>query len=175
MHRPPAQSNVEDSTQLRRRWFVPALAFAVMICALLVGAPAFAELPPDVDAVAEHMAFLGYQCERKEDRLECQHAQNVNTAVRGLQGGTLLIAFLIAEDAAKAPDKRLEMLELVNTMNANSTTVIFFLDEDGDLGASTWFPSRYDKATFGRILERWNTDIREALQRDPVRSRALLR
>lgn len=148
---------------------------AAILALGLAGAPASAELPPDVDAVNEHMAFLGYQCERLPDRLQCTHPQNVNTQVRGLQGGTLLIAFLVAEDAAKAPDKRLEVLELVNTMNANSTTVIFFVDKDGDLGASTWFPGRYDKATFGQLIERWNTDIREALQRDPERSRALLR
>jgi len=151
------------------------LRIAGVVLALPAAGPAAAELPPDVDAVAEHMAFLGYQCQRKDDRLECQHPQNVNMAVRGLQGGTLLIAFLLAEDAAKAPDKRLEVLEQVNTMNANSTTVIFFVDKDGDLGASTWFPGRYDKATFGQMMERWNTDIREALQRDPERSRALLR
>jgi hypothetical protein len=137
--------------------------------------PAAADPPPDVDAVAEHMGFLGYQCQRKDDRLECQHPQNVNVAVRGLQGGTLLISYLRAEDAAKAPERRLEVLELVNTMNANSTSVIFFVDQDGDLGASSWFPGRYDKATFGQMMERWNTDIREALQRDPERSRALLR
>lgn len=152
-----------------------AAATLVLACLLGPVPPSSAELPPDVDRVAEHMAFLGYRCERKEDRLECQHAQNVNMAVRGLQGGTLLIAFLLTEDAAKAPDRREDVLELVNTMNANSTSVIFFIDKDGDLGASTWFPGRYDKTTFGQVMERWNTDIREALQRDPERSRALLR
>jgi hypothetical protein len=150
---------------------------ALLAVAALAGAapPAAADLPPDVDAVAEHMGFLGYRCERVPDRLQCEHPQNVNTQLRGLQGGTLLIAFLAAEDAAKAPERRLEVLELVNTMNANSTSVIFFVDKDGDLGASTWFPGRYEKAHFGQMLERWNTDIREALQRDPERSRALLR
>jgi hypothetical protein len=153
----------------------PTVLLLTPLVLTLLGSPARADLPPDVDAVAQHMAFLGYQCERLPDRLECKHPQNVNMQVRGLQGGTLLITYLAAEDAAKAPDKRLSVLELVNTMNANSTTVIFFVDKDGDLGASTWFPGAYDKATFGQMLERWNTDIREAVQRDPEGSRALLR
>jgi hypothetical protein len=146
-----------------------------LVFGLVAASPAAAQLPPDVDAVAEHLALLGYQCERKPDGLQCRHEQNVNTNVRGVQGGTLLITYFATEDAAKAPERRLGVLELVNTMNANSASVIFFIDGDGDLGASTWFPGRYDKTRFGQIVERWNTDLREALQRDPEASRALIR
>ena len=142
---------------------------------LLANAPAAAELPPDVVAVAEHMALLGYQCEQRLESLQCRHPQHVNTNVRGVQGGTLLITYFATEEASKAPARRLEVLELVNTMNANSASVIFFIDPEGDLGASTWFPGGYEKARFGQIIERWNLDLREALQRDPERSRALIR
>jgi hypothetical protein len=152
-----------------------ALRPALFACALLAAGSAAAELPPDVDAVAEHMGFLGYQCERTEAALQCRHAQHVNTQLRTVQGGTLMITYFATEDASKAPEKRLEVLELVNAMNANSASVIFFIDADGDLGASTWFPGGYEKARFGKIVERWNLDLREALQRDPERSRALIR
>jgi hypothetical protein len=146
-----------------------------LAAAALAATPAAAEPPPDVDAVAGHLALLGYQCQRKADRLDCQHAQNVNMSVRGLQGGLLFISFLATEDAAKTPEQRAGVLDFVNTMNANSTMVIFFIDKDGDLGASAWSPARYDRTTFGQLIERWNTDIREALQRDPDRARALIR
>jgi hypothetical protein len=147
----------------------------VLACILLLAAPARAELPPDADAVFEHLGFLGYQCERKTDGLQCRHEQHVNVNVRGVQGGTLLVAYFATEDAAKDPARRLEVLEWVNTMNANSASVIFFVDGDGDLGASTWFAGGYDKTRFGQVVERWNVDLREALQRDAERSRALIR
>jgi len=149
------------------------LACAVLACAL--SAPAAAEPLPDADAVAEHLSLLGYQCQRKAERLDCQHAQNVNMSVRGLQGGLLFISFLATEESSKAPEQRAGVLDFVNTMNANSTMVIFFIDKEGDLGASAWSPASYDRLTFGRLIERWNTDIREALQRDPERARALIR
>jgi hypothetical protein len=151
----------------------PALACVLLACAL--AAPASGEPPPDADAVAEHLALLGYECARKPDRIDCKHAQNVNMSVSGIQGGLLFISYLATEDAAKAPDARAGVLDFVNTMNANSTMVIFFIDKEGDLGASAWTPARYDRLTFGRLVERWNTDIREALQRDPERARALIR
>lgn len=146
-----------------------------IVVALAVVLLAAAELPADADAIAEHMAFLGYQCERKPDAIHCTHPQLVNTNVRGLGGGTMLVTYFATEDTAKKPEARLGVLELVNTMNANSASVIFFIDGEGDLGASTWFPGRYDMGRFGQTLERWNTDLRDALQRDPERSRALIR
>jgi len=152
-----------------------ALALASLALIPLLAAPAAAELPPDADAVAEHMAFLGYQCDRSPSGLQCRHDQHVNVNVRGIQGGTLLVTYFATEDAAKAPERRLGVLELVNTMNAHSASVIFFIDDDGDLGASTWFPGGYEKTRFGQIVERWNLDIREALQRDPEASKALIR
>lgn len=153
----------------------PTLRAALVTAAVLVAGNAAAELPADADAIAEHMGFLGYQCERKPDAVHCTHPQLVNTNVRGLAGGTMLITYFATEDAAKRPEARLGVLEFVNTMNANSGSVIFFIDAEGDLGASTWFAGGYDKARFGQTLERWNTDLRDALQRDPERSRALIR
>jgi hypothetical protein len=153
-----------------------SLRIALSLAAVLLAAgPAAAELPADADAIAEHLAFLGYQCERKPDAIHCTHPQLVNTNVRGLAGGTMLITYFATEDTAKKPEARLGVLEFVNTMNAHSASVIFFIDGEGDLGASTWFPGRYDKGRFGQTLERWNTDLRDALQRDPERSRALIR
>ena len=87
----------------------------------------------------------------------------------------LAVVGLMALIGQIAPDARAGVLDFVNTMNANSTMVIFFIDKEGDLGASAWTPARYDRLTFGRLVERWNTDIREALQRDPERARALIR
>lgn len=65
-------------------------------------------------------------------------------------------------------------LELVNEFNLNSVPVNFFIDTNRNLGASAWFPGRYDEATFAALLEHWNS-IQEAFQRDPERTRALLR
>jgi hypothetical protein len=155
---------------------IRALGSCALLAACLAATPApAAELPPDAEEVAKHLEFLGYQVTRKPDRLEAAHDQHVNLGVQGLKGGTLLIAFLATEDAAKDPARRGEILELVNGFNKNSTLVIFFLDADGDLGASAWQPGGYDKATFGALIDRWNIDIREAIQSDPERSRALLR
>jgi hypothetical protein len=149
---------------------------ALVLAASLLAVPAPAgELPPDSEEVAKHLEFLGYRVTRKPDRLEAEHDQHMNLAVQGHKGGTLLISFLATEDAAKDPARRGEILELVNDFNRNSTLVIFFLDSDGDLGVSAWQPGGYDKAAFGALLDRWNIDIREAVQRDPERSRALLR
>lgn len=153
----------------------PPLRAALAACALLAAGPASAEPPPDAGALAEHMALLGYECQRTATALQCRHPQHVNVQLRGLQGGTLLVTYFATEEASKVPARRLEVLELVNAMNADSASVIFFIDAEGDLGASTWFPGPYDRARFGQILERWNLDLREALQRDPERSRALIR
>jgi len=152
-----------------------ALAMTPLALLPLLASPAAADPPPDADAIAEHMGFLGYQCDRKPVGLHCRHEQHVDVSVRGIQGGTLLVTYFATEDAAKAPERRLGVLELVNTMNAHSASVIFFIDGEGDLGASTWFPGGYDRTRFGQILERWNVDLREALQRDPEASKALIR
>lgn len=97
------------------------------------------------------------------------------TALLLAPAATLFVTFLTTEDAAKAPGRRHQVLELVNSFNNESVLVNFFLDEDGDLGASAWYPGPYDKAIFGALVDRWNSDIKEALQRDPEKSRALIR
>src|SRR5690606_30412990 len=74
-----------------------ALALASLALIPLLAAPAAAELPPDADAVAEHMAFLGYQCDRSPSGLQCRHDQHVNVNVRGIQGGTLLVTYFATE------------------------------------------------------------------------------
>jgi hypothetical protein len=143
---------------------------------LLAIAPAVSAEPlPDIDAITEHLKFFGYEIVKKDDdRLECSHPQLVNFNVKALRGGTLFVTFFTTEPDAKKPERRKDVLELVNEYNQNSVLVNFFIDGDGDLGASAWFPGRYEKATFGALVDRWNADIREALQRDPERSRALI-
>jgi hypothetical protein len=144
--------------------------------ALLAAAPfASAEELKDADAIVKHLEFFGYTVERKPDHLQASHPQNVNFNVKPLRGGTLFITFFSTEDAAKDPAQRAGVLELVNAFNVNSVLVNFFIDADGDLGASAWFPGAYDKTTFGALVDRWNSDIKEALQRDPEKSRALIR
>ena len=143
--------------------------------AVVIAAAAHAEPLPDADAITKHLEFFGYTVAAKDDgHLECQHPQLVNFNVKPLRGGTLFVTFFATEPDAKKPERRKDVLELVNEFNANSVLVNFFIDADGDLGASAWFPGRYDKPTFGALVDRWNADIREALQRDPERSKALI-
>ena len=150
-------------------------ALAVLLALCTVAAAVRAEPLPDVDAIVKHLEFFGYDVGKKDDgHLECTHAQLVNFNVKPLRGGTLFVTFFSTEPDAKKPERRKDVLELVNEYNQNSVLVNFFIDGDGDLGASAWFPGRYDKATFGALVDRWNADIREALQRDPERSRALI-
>ena len=145
------------------------------VAALVATAPASAELPANADAIREHLAFFGYTVTPKEDRLEAAHPQNVNFNVRALRGGTLFITYFPIEDDAKKPENRASVLDLVNTFNENAVLVNFFIDKDGDLGASAWYPGPYQKEVFGALVDRWNSDIKEALQRDPEKSRALLK
>jgi hypothetical protein len=155
---------------LRLVSFVLAATFAILLTP-----PARAEVLADAKPITEHLQFFGYTVSEKEGRLEAEHPQNVNFNVKALRGGTLFITYFPTEDAAKAPAQRQQTLELINDFNVNSVLVNFFLDADGDLGASAWYPGAYEKATFGSLVDRWNSDIKEALQRNPEKSRGLLR
>lgn len=146
---------------------------ALLVLAMAVAV--HAEPLPDIDAIANHLEFHGYEVTKtSEGHLECKHAQLVNFNVKPLRGGTLFVTFFTTEAESKSPARRKDVLELVNEFNQNSVLVNFFVDADGDLGASAWFPGKYDKPTFGALVDRWNSDIREALQRNPERSRALI-
>lgn len=153
------------------------LAVLGLACVALATAPlaARAEELADADTIAKHLEFFGYKVVAKEGHLEAEHPQNVNFNVKPLRGGTLFLTYFPTEDATRSAAGRKDALELVNEFNLNSVLVNFFIDKDGDLGASAWFPARYEKATFGALVERWNSDIQEAFQRDPERTRALLR
>lgn len=155
---------------MRMRCIVSSLAIA-----LLVAAPVSAELPADVDAITKHLEFFGYKVANKGDHLEAEHPQNVNFNVRAIRGGTIFITYFPTEDDAKKPENRQSVLELINGFNENSVLVNFFIDKDGDLGASAWYPGPYQKEVFGLLVDRWNSDVKENLQRDPEKSKALLR
>lgn len=157
------------SFRSRSLLFVAVLAFGM-------ASAAAAEELADAKAITEHLQFFGYTVEAKEEgRLEASHPQNVNFNVKPLRGGTLFITYFPTEDDAKSPARRQDVLELINDFNLNSVLVNFFFDGDGDLGASAWYPGAYEKATFGALVDRWNSDIKEALQRNPEKSKALLR
>lgn len=148
---------------------------SLIALALSLALPASAELPGDVDAITKHLEFFGYKVSNKGDRLEAEHPQNVNFNVRAIRGGTIFITYFPTEDDAKKPENRESVLELINGFNENSVLVNFFIDKDGDLGASAWYPGPYQKEVFGLLVDRWNSDVKENLQRDPEKSKALLR
>lgn len=148
---------------------VLAFLFAVAIAPI-----AFAEELADADVIAKHLEFFGYTVERSPEGLKATHPQNMNFMVKPLRGGTLFITYITTEADAKKPENRAGVLDFVNEFNNNSVLVNFYLDKDGDLGASAWYPGPYEKTTFGALVDRWNSDIKEALQRDPERSKALI-
>jgi hypothetical protein len=153
------------------------LAILGLVFAALAAAPlsARAEELADADTIAKHLEFFGYKVVTKDGGIQAEHPQNVNFSVKPLRGGTLFLTYFPTEDATRSAAGRKDTLELVNDFNQNSVLTNFYIDKDGDLGASAWFPGRYEKATFGALVERWNSDIQEAFQRDPERTRALLR
>jgi Putative bacterial sensory transduction regulator len=154
------------------RLVILGLVFVALAAAPLT---ARAEELADSDTIAKHLEFFGYKVVAKDGDLQAEHPQNANFSVKPLRGGTLFLTYFPTEDATRSAAGRKDTLELVNDFNQNSVLVNFFIDKDGDLGASAWFPGRYEKATFGALVERWNSDIQEAFQRDPERTRALLR
>lgn len=146
----------------------------LVACVLLAPLGARSEPLADAEAIAKHLEFFGYTVERAPDAVRATHPQNANFQVKPLRGGTLFVTFITTEAEAKSPAKRAEVLEWVNDLNNHSVLVNFFVDKDGDLGASAWYPGPYEKTTFGALVDRWNSDIKESLQRDPERTRALI-
>lgn len=116
-----------------------------------------------LDKIANHLEFLGYEIEQEVEEdgkaeFRALHPKFYNIFVRELGFGVILMAYLNANDDGKMqPDK---VYRCVNAFNQSARVARGYMDKDFDFVMEAWFPSHYDKVTFGRFMESYNADTR---------------
>ena len=141
-------------------------AYSLALLAALVLMPAGANAQP-IEGFApfkEHLEFLGYTVEEKDDdkRAVAKHNRNYDISIRTYLGGLLFSSFI----TMKKPlgDNRNAALEVANRLNADAQTVRYYIDKDGDLAIESVFLSAYDRGVFGRFMDHYN-DISSQLSK----------
>ncbi|MFP4705451.1 MAG: YbjN domain-containing protein, partial [Spirochaetaceae bacterium] len=128
----------------------------LLLCLIaLVGAgQAFADLPDSTDEMVEHLEFLGYEAELREEEgyLSFGRDDLPTTLLYEYDGGVLLSVYWVL---SVGEDDRETVMEAVNELNAGATTARYYLDEDDDLAVEAWFADDYDRREFGRLMELW--------------------
>jgi hypothetical protein len=105
-----------------------------------------------MDQIANHLEFLGYQIEKKEDSsIRARHDRWLNLIIDEETRGILFSSFFRTNDLAKI-DKT-GFLEIVNSLNAKSYVLRFYADKDYDLVMDALFPKFYDKVVFGNFID----------------------
>jgi hypothetical protein len=114
----------------------------------------FASLPEDVDAIVNHLEFLGYTVTQNNEAIRAEHATNLSVFIRQYQGGLLVSAFFGGSDYGKSHKDA--WLNLVNTLNEQATVARYYIDSDDDLAIEGYYPGSYRKDSFGVFLDNFN-------------------
>ncbi len=122
------------------------------------------EHPPQY---AEHLEFLGYQCERYRDGwLYAAHPVRWNFFLRPIASGVRFHCTIRLGPLSDA--KRLAWLEFLNRRNQQSLVSRFTIEPDAEvfvIRARTLAPREYRRAEFGVWIDMWHDDL-AALFRD---------
>jgi hypothetical protein len=110
----------------------------------------------DLEQVATHLQFLGYEIVRREPVMLAKHPKKMNVGIRAFKGGILFQAFNSCKDLANSD--KLGYLNLMNNWNRNAAAARFYADKDNDLCIEAWYPGAYDRERFGLFLEAWEGD-----------------
>jgi hypothetical protein len=110
-------------------------------------------------AYKDHLEFLGYTIEERDDDLVARHSSNYNVVLKALRGGILLTAFFTSTDAAKTDPAGFH--NVINGLNAGAISVRYYADSDTDLVAEAWYPGAYDRERFGLEINEFNSDLRK--------------
>ena len=134
-----------------------ASIFGLLALCLAAGVPAAAEPFAGSAAFREHLEFLGYSVEEKDDHLIARHSVNYIVSLKELRGGVLLTSFITSNEIAKVD--RAGFHNVINGLNARAASVRYYADADVDLAAEGWFPGSYDRERFGILITEFNNDL----------------
>ncbi|MCL5612354.1 MAG: hypothetical protein M1485_07375 [Chloroflexi bacterium] len=116
-------------------------------------------LSTTTEQMIAHLEFLGYKVERKEPGAFAKHETNLNLFLQEQKGGVLFSSLFGFQETAKR-DKA-ECLAWINALNETTLLLRFYTNGEFDsLVMQSWYPSIYDKASFGLFVELLNGNIR---------------
>ena len=131
------------------------LKFAILTAAFLasspLSSPSAAEKPDGAEEYQTHLEFAGYTVEVTDKRVTARHAAKYNFALYKLRGGVLAQAFITGKPKVK--EDRPACLEMVNRVNARTSSVRAYIDKEGDVALEAWYQPPYDKNRFALFLD----------------------
>jgi len=115
----------------------------------------------ELEQIQTHIEFLGYDVTIEEERGRAQHPERWNIVYREFKGGILFQTYFGVSDYGKSNKE--EFFKFLNLMNQGAVVTRFYADDDFDLVMEAWLPGDYEKQTFGRFIEVWDSDTRTSL------------
>lgn len=112
-----------------------------------------------MEAIKSHLEFLGYEVTVRRDStiLRATHPHKRDFSFYEADGIVRLMEITVGRNRDETP--RSEFLEFVNRANNGTWLAHFSLDEQLNITAHTSYVEPYYKPLFGRLLERWNSDL----------------
>lgn len=109
------------------------------------------------EQISNHLRFLGYDVTLQDKTIFARHPNKPNMMLKVFMEGALVTAIYSCHDIAKRD--RAGYLEFINTANANAGISRYYCDKDADFFVEAWYSGDYEKITFSRFLELWDTDF----------------
>ncbi len=109
-----------------------------------------------INQMSEHLKFLGYQVEQKDQLTIAKHPKKMNILARDFKGGIMFTSINNCTDTAKS-DKA-GYLAYINLLNSKAQVARFYAGNESELYIEAWYPDYYDKNKFGVFIEAWETD-----------------
>ena len=117
-----------------------------------------------LDQMSNHLQFLGYDIADSDEAKKASHVQRWNIVFREYKGGVLFSASLSGSAYAKSEENRQAFLELINSMNRAASVARFYSDEDQDFVMEAMWSGDYERVSFGRFMDLWDSDTRSLLR-----------